>query len=69
MYCANELCRKHSKHIKEYIQAYEITLKSEADCKESIWCNIMECVRIGDFYYGHIQCKSLVLESKEIQSA
>ena len=23
------------------IQAYEITLKSEADCQEAIWCNIV----------------------------
>ena len=29
-------------YIKEYIQAYEeITLKSEADCEEVIWCNIV----------------------------
>ena len=28
-------------YIKEYIQAYEITLKSEADCEEAIWCNIV----------------------------
>ena len=27
--------------IKEYIQAYEITLTSEADCEEAIWCNIV----------------------------
>ena len=26
---------------KESIQAYEITLKSEADCEEAIWCNIV----------------------------
>ena len=26
---------------KESIQAYEITQKSEADCKEAIWCNIV----------------------------
>ena len=26
-------------YIKESIQAYEITLKSEADCEEAIWCN------------------------------
>ena len=24
-------------YIKESIQAYEITLKSEADCEEAIW--------------------------------
>ena len=28
-------------YIKESIQAYEITLKSEADCEEAIWCNIV----------------------------
>ena len=28
-------------YIKKYIQAYEITLKSEADCEEAIWCNIV----------------------------
>ena len=28
-------------YIKEYIQAYEITLKSEADCEEAILCNIV----------------------------
>ena len=28
-------------YIKESIQAYEITLKSEADCEEAIWCNII----------------------------
>ena len=28
-------------YIKEFIQAYEITLKSEADCEEAIWCNIV----------------------------
>ena len=28
-------------YIKESIQAYEITLKSEADCEEAIWCNMV----------------------------
>ena len=28
-------------YIKESIKAYEITLKSEADCEEAIWCNIL----------------------------
>ena len=28
-------------YIKESIQAYEITLKSEANCEEAIWCNII----------------------------
>ena len=28
-------------YIKEYVQAYEITLKSEADSEEAIWCNIV----------------------------
>ena len=28
-------------YIKESIQAYEITLKSETDCEEAIWCNII----------------------------
>ena len=28
-------------YIKKSIQAYEITLKSEADCEEAIWCNIV----------------------------
>ena len=28
-------------YIKESIQAHEITLKSEADCEEAIWCNIV----------------------------
>ena len=28
-------------YLKESIQAYEITLKSEADCEEAIWCNIV----------------------------
>ena len=28
-------------YIKESIQAYEITLKSEADCEEAIWCKIV----------------------------
>ena len=28
-------------YIKESIQAYEITLKGDADCKEVIWCNIV----------------------------
>ena len=28
-------------YIKESIRAYEITLKSEADCEEAIWCNIV----------------------------
>ena len=27
-------------YIKEYIQAYEITLKSEADCEKASWCNV-----------------------------
>ena len=27
-------------YIKECIQAYEITLKSEADCEGAIWCKI-----------------------------
>ena len=27
-------------YIKESIQAYEITLNSEADCEEAIWCNM-----------------------------
>ena len=34
-------------YIKESIQAYEITLKREADCEEAIWCNI---VTIGVVY-------------------
>ena len=29
-----------SLYTKETIQAYEITLKCEADCEEAIWCNI-----------------------------
>ena len=28
-------------YIKESIQAYEITLKSETNCEEAIWCNIV----------------------------
>ena len=28
-------------YIKESVQAYEITVKSEADCEEAIWCNIV----------------------------
>ena len=28
-------------YIKESIQAYEITMKSEVDCEEAIWCNIV----------------------------
>ena len=28
-------------YIKEYIKAYEITLKNEADCAEAILCNIV----------------------------
>ena len=28
-------------YIKESIQAQEITLKTEADCEEAIWCNIL----------------------------
>ena len=28
-------------YIKKYIQAYEITLKREADCEEAIWTNIV----------------------------
>jgi len=28
-------------YIKECIQAYEVQLKSEADCEEAIWCNIV----------------------------
>ena len=27
-------------YIREYIQTYETTLNSEADCEEAIWCNI-----------------------------
>ena len=81
-------------YVKESIQTYEITLKSEADCEEAIWCNIVtknstltigvvyrspnigqeedeklqkairemskgECVIMGEFNHGHIQCKSL----------
>ena len=40
-------------YIKKYIQAYEITLKSEADCEEAIWCNIVtrnSTLTIGIFY-------------------
>ena len=28
-------------YIKESIHAYEIILKSEADCEKAIWCNIV----------------------------
>ena len=28
-------------YVKEYIQAYEIKLKSEADCNEAVWCKIV----------------------------
>ena len=28
-------------YIKEYIQAYEIKLEKEAECEDSIWCNIV----------------------------
>ena len=28
-------------YIKESIQAYEIILKSEADCEEAVWCNLV----------------------------
>ena len=28
-------------HNKEYIMDYEIKLKREVDCDESVWCNIV----------------------------
>ena len=28
-------------YIKEYIQAYEITLEKETYCDEAVWCNII----------------------------
>ena len=42
-------------YIKESIQAYEITLKSEADCEEAIWCNIVtrnSTLTIGVVYHS-----------------
>ena len=44
-------------YIKESIQAYEITLKSEADCEEAIWCNIVtrnSTLTIGVVYSPNI---------------
>ena len=43
--------------IKESIQAYEITLKSEADSEEAIWCNIVtrnSTLTIGVIYHSLI---------------
>ena len=40
-------------YIKESIEAYDITLKSEAVCEEVIWCNIAtknSTLTIGVFY-------------------
>ena len=42
-------------YIKEYIQAYEITLKSEADCEEAFWCSIVtknSTLTIGVVYHS-----------------
>ena len=42
-------------YIKESIQAYEITLKSEADCEEAICCNIVtknSTLTIGVVYHS-----------------
>ena len=42
-------------YIKESIKAYEITLKSEADCEEAIWCNIVtknSTLTIGVVYHS-----------------
>ena len=40
---------------KESIQAYEITLTSEADCEEAIWCNIV--TRNSTLTIGVIYCR------------
>ena len=43
-------------YIKESIQAYEITLKSEADFEEAIWCNKVtrnSTLTIGVFIVVH----------------
>ena len=60
-------------YIKESIQAYEITLKSEADCEEAIWCNIAtrnSTLKIGVVYrspnIGHEEDVTLQKAIREV---
>ena len=42
-------------YFKESIRAYEITQKSEADCEEAMWCNIVtknSILTIGVVYHS-----------------
>ena len=59
--------------IKDSIQAYEITLKSEADCEEAIWCNIVNknsTLTIGVVYFspniGHEEDVELQNDIREV---
>ena len=58
-------------YIKESIQAYEITLKSEADCEEAVWCNIVtknSTLTIGVVYHSpNIGQEEVVKLQKEIR--
>ena len=49
-------------YVKESIQAYEITLKSEADSVEAIWCNIV--TRNLTLTIGVVYVLDLILSSQ-----
>ena len=52
-------------YIKEYIQAYEITLKSEADCAEAIWCNIV--TRNSTLTIGVVYCSRTIGQEEDVK--
>ena len=50
-------------YIKTFMQAYDITLEKEADCKEAVWCNIVTgnwTLTIGLVYQGAAVFSELV---------
>ena len=52
-------------YIKESIQAYEIPLKSEADCEEIIWCNIV--TRNSTLTIGVVYCSPNIGQEEDVK--
>ena len=51
-------------HIKETIPAYEVQLQEEADCKETLWCNLVTghtTITIGVVY----RCPNITIQNNE----
>ena len=54
-------------YINEYIQSHEVTLQTEADSDEAVWCNIFtgtSTLTIGLVLYSpNIRCKAVTYKT------